>query len=523
MAAVSEPAASVTPAASSADRGEPITPPLVFALLFFASSVGTLRELALVGADAYLVPEHAGQRWLPFSFALTALMGAAFFAHRRGWGARQLPWLAFALSMLAGSFGPLAFFTFGRGGHIELLVHAFAIATGLVTGAAGACSARFLGKTLLALGAFAHLLNPFRLLAFALCCGFAAGVSSVVGILRTSAALALLFATLGFWCAPLYAFLEGRKLSHQRAIRWTGALLFLLELPAFALHEHLLPASELGLHTNPVVYRSVGRAQRFSVTAGQDAFELWVDGHLAVSTIDEARYSEALVQPAMAVAPRKSRVLVLGNGFGLTEREVLRHAEVESVTLVVLDRHAVELGQRLTWLRSRSGDALSSQKIRVIEAEPAVWLDESSDVFDIAIVDLPDPHGYVEGKTYTSWFQSALARHLTPEGVVVTQATSAFATPRTFDNVEHTMAASGFFTLAYHAPIPTMGDWGFVLGSRKARPLPALFERARPFLSGVTPSEMLARPRDIRPTESSLVSTLSEQRAVELFAEERGN
>jgi spermidine synthase len=514
VAAASEPAASVTPAASKANLGDPITPPLVFALLFLATGVGTLREIGIVGAEAYLVPGY------PLVAMLVTLCAGGWFAQRRAFCARQLPWLAFGLSLLVGSFGPVAFFTFGRGGPIELMVYGFSLATGFCAGAAGSCLTRFLGKTLLALGAFAHVANPFRLLGFALACGFAAGVSSLVGILRTGSALALLFATLGFWCAPLHAFLERRAL--PRSIRWVGALLFAVELPSFALHERLLPSGELGLHTNPVVFRSVGRAQRFTVTAGQDAFELWVDGHLAVSTIDEARYSEALVQPAMAVAPRRHRVLVLGNGFGLVEREVLRHSDVESVTLVVLDRHAIELGQRLTWLRTRSGEALSSPKIQVIEAEAAVWLEETSDVFDVAIVDLPDPHGYIEGKTYTSWFQSALARHVTPEGIVVTQATSAFATPRTFDNVERTMAAAGFATLAYHAPIPTMGDWGFVLGSRKARPDPARFEGARPFLSGVTPSEMLSVPRDTRPAESSLVSTLSEQHAVEIFFEERG-
>jgi spermidine synthase len=517
VAAASEPAASATPAASSAALGDAITPPLVFALLFLASSVGTVREIAIVGAEAYLVRGH------PFVVLLVALAAGALFARRRAWGPRELPWLAFALSLLVASFAPVAFFTFGRGGPIGWIVYGFASSVGLVTGAAAVSLARFLGKTLLALGAFAHLANPFRLLAFALACGLAAGVSSVVGMLRTGSALGLFFATLGFWCASLHAFLEARKLRHHRAIRWAGAILFALELPTFALHERLLPNGELGLHTNPVVYRAVGTAQRFTVTAGQDAFELWVDGHLAVSTIDETRYSEALVQPVMAVAPRKRRVLILGNGFGLVEREVLRHPDVEAVTLVVLDRRAVELGQRLLWLRGRSKDALFSPKLRIVEAEATVWLEDSSDVFDVAIVDLPDPHGYVEGKTYTSWFQSALARHLEPDGVVVTQATSAFATPRTFDNIEDTMAAAGFFTLAYHAPIPTMGDWGFVLGSRKVRPDPAGFERARPFLSGVTPSELSSVARDTRPLDSSLKSTLSDQHAVELFAEERGD
>jgi spermidine synthase len=495
----------------------------VFALLFFATSVGSLREVASVGAHAYLVPDHPGDRWLPFVLALTAGCAAALFARRRHFSAPHLPWLVYPLAILVGSFGPATFFAFGHGGPIRAVVYAYALATGVLTGAATLAVARFLGNTLLALGAFAHMANPFRLLGFALLCGFAAGISALVGTLRTTSALALLFATLGLWCAPLHAFLEARPLARSRAVRITGAVLCVLLLPTFALHESLVPSSELALHTNPTVFRARGHAQRFAVTSGQDAFELWIDGNLALSSIDEARYAEALVQPVLAVAPRRSRVLVLGTGLGTIEREILRHGDIEAITLVVLDRRAVTLGQSLTWLRTRTRDALASPKLRIIEAEASVWLDESSDdTFDVAIVDLPDPHSYVEGKTYTRWFQRALARRLTPEGVVAIQATSAFSTPRTFDNVSRTLAAAGYFTLPYHAPVPTMGDWGFVLGFRTRPAAPLSFERAAPFLSGAAPPDLLALPPDTLPREPSLVSTLAEPHAVELFAEERG-
>jgi spermidine synthase len=524
VAAVSEPAASATPAANEpSELGDAVTPPLVFALLFVTSTVGMVREIAIVSAGAYLVPDHPGDRWLPLVLSLLAACIGGAVARRRNFDARQLPWLAFALAIAIGAFGPAVFYTFGHGGPVRILVYAFSLVAGGLTGAASVSLARFLGKTLLALGAFAHLANPFRLLGFALACGVAAGVSAIVGVLRTGSALALLYATLGFWCASLYAFLEARSFPRARAIRWTGALLFAAGLPTFVLHERLLPSDELGLHTNPVVYRAVGNAQRFTITSGQDAFELWIDGHLAVSTIDEARYSEALVQPALAVAPRRSRVLILGNGLGLLEREVLRHPDVESITLVVLDRRSVELGQKLAWLRARSRDSLLSPKLRVIEAEAAVWLEESTDVFDVALVDLPDPHGYVEGKTYTRWFFATLAAHLAPDGLCAIQATSAFATPRTFQNVEHTVASAGFATLAYHAPIPTMGDWGFVLGFQGKPPPLAAFDAAAPFLSGASPRALFSLPRDTRSGDSSLVSTLAEQHAVELFAEERGN
>src|SRR5690606_7437338 len=65
--------------------------------------------------------------------------------------------------------------------------------------------------------------------------------------------------------------------------------------------------------------------------------KLYLNGHLQFSSLDEHRYHEALVHPAMASVTQARRVLIGGGGDGLAVREVLKWPSVEQVLLVDLD------------------------------------------------------------------------------------------------------------------------------------------------------------------------------------------
>ena len=271
-----------------------------------------------------------------------------------------------------------------------------------------------------------------------------------------------------------------------------------------------------------MVYHFETELQQYSVTSGQDAFELFVDGKLKASTLDEVRYFEALVQPALALSKRRSRVLLLGGGTGLAEREVLRHDGVEALTVVVVDRALVDLSRRLRWVSRRADGALGSGRVRVVEREPIVWLAETDQRFDVAIVDLPDPEGYLEGKSYSRYFFRAVAARLAPEGVIAVQGMSPFEAPSSFATVLATVQAAGFRTAAYHAAVPTIGDWGFVLGFLGEVPAESDWNGARARLSGTTLGELSYLPRDMRSKSPGRPSLLSDQHLVDTYRDELG-
>jgi spermidine synthase len=62
-------------------------------------------------------------------------------------------------------------------------------------------------------------------------------------------------------------------------------------------------------------------------------------------------------------------------------------------------------------------------------------------------------------------------KHLKPFGAMVTQSTSPLYSPEAFLCIKKTVEFAGFSTLPYQNSIPSMGQWGWVLGVRqKAMP-----------------------------------------------------
>ena len=97
-----------------------------------------------------------------------------------------------------------------------------------------------------------------------------------------------------------------------------------------------------------------------------------------------------------------------------------------------------------------------------------IWIEKEPDLFDVVVVDFPDPNSYAVGKLYTSRFYSLVKKKLDPEGVVAVQSTSPLFARRSFWIVDATLRAAGFSTRPYHIAVPSFGDWGFVLASANA-------------------------------------------------------
>ena len=70
---------------------------------------------------------------------------------------------------------------------------------------------------------------------------------------------------------------------------------------------------------------------------------LFIDGLVQSTESDEALYHEPFIHPGMIVHGRPRRVLLGGIGEGACLREILRHASVEEVLAVDIDREIVAI------------------------------------------------------------------------------------------------------------------------------------------------------------------------------------
>lgn len=496
-------------------------PPLYFSVLLVASLIGAAHELAVRQPEAYLSPGFGPPLWGATAGALIgALIGALAAVESRSDPRQLLPRLLLALSLLTTLSAPALFFAFARGRVFAPLSHALPPLGAALSAAALVSGFRALGPTLAALGALSELMNPFRLFGLAVTFGVAAAAAAQIGLLRSAAFVGLVLGLLSLWSWTLFGWLDGRRPIGARAGRALGAFSMAVAAGSIVLAERLVPLDELAFHEGEIVYAKDGEYRRYVVSSMQRAFALFSDHTLRVSTLDEARYHEALVHPALAARPDALSALVLGAGHGLVERELLKSARLERIDVVVADRALHDMARRMTWLAQLSGHALESPRIHVVESEPMAFLEQPGPEYDLVVADLDDPTGPVEGKNYTVYFDSLLARRLTERGVATMQATSVFATPRTFANLVGTAKAAGLDVLAYRAPVPLIGEWGFLLLSRQPIAPPVQGVPGAHFMSDPALAAAFELPADVS-APASEPSRLHAQHAVSLLALER--
>jgi spermidine synthase len=337
-----------------------------------------------------------------------------------------------------------------------------------------------------------------------------------VGLIRTG----FLFGILNVGVAWLLLVRPG-QLRHVAAHRFAAGFALIPLTLGFVYSDDIMQLSEQGQYPGQAIFTKSTPYQRIVVTREGDDVRLFLNGNLQFSSRDEYRYHEALVHPLLSEVTHPQRVLVLGGGDGLAVREILKYPDVESITLVDLDPAMTALFTETDFLAALSGNALRSPRVHVINADAFVWLQNVQQQFDAIVVDFPDPSNYSIGKLFSVTFYRRLAAVLAPDGWAVVQSTSPLVAPRAFWCVDRTLQAAGFVTAAYHALVPSFGEWGFVLaGHAHFRP-PTQLPGGLRFLTPAVLEQMFSFPPDMQrvPTE---VNRLDNQVLVRYFETEWG-
>lgn len=316
-----------------------------------------------------------------------------------------------------------------------------------------------------------------------------------LGLVRTGFLFGML--NVGVACWTLYAFRFELKNLAGRAVR-ACSVLFLLVL-GFGLSERMVEWGEHGLFGDEIVYSTSTPYQRLVITRWKDDLRLYINGNLQFSSRDEYRYHEALVHPMMAALPWARNVLVLGGGDGLALREILRYPNVRHVTLVDLDPAMTRAFRDRAELKALNHGSFSDPRVTVVNADAAIWLQNATDTFDAAIVDFPDPSSFALGKLYSVPFYGLLKKRIAENGLVVVQSTSPFFAPHAYWTIDATLRDVGLHTHPYHAYVPSFGEWGFILASKRPGYTPPdMYALPMRYLNGETTREMFAFPPDMQ-------------------------
>jgi spermidine synthase len=199
---------------------------------------------------------------------------------------------------------------------------------------------------------------------------------------------------------------------------------------------------------------------------------LFCDNDRQSTEASQLVYHEALLVPALLLAERLDRVLVIGSSEGVVCQ--LAGAAGAVVDHVDIDREAVELCARYLPY-GYSPDELTGVRF----ADGWEFVAQCTDRYDVIVVDLPDEHpdGAQHNRLYQAEFLLRCKGLLTPGGVLATQA----GCPTLWRNGTLVQSWQRFHevfgTVAYYGSDEQ--EWAFLFGlaSPVADPVARMLER----------------------------------------------
>lgn len=316
-----------------------------------------------------------------------------------------------------------------------------------------------------------------------------------LGLVRSALVFGIVNAAVALWSTYLFA----NHIARPMGLRVMSIVVLLALGGGMFAADEVMSLAEQNLYADEVILARNTRYQRIIVTRWKDDLRLFLNSHLQFSSRDEYRYHEALVHPGLAALPGARRVLVLGGGDGLAVREILRYKTVEQITLVDLDPEMTGLFRDHPLLKRLNNGALSDPRVKVINADAFVWIDESQpDPVDFVVIDFPDPTNFSIGKLYTTAFYRVLTRHLSQHGLVAVQSTSPLFARQSYWCIVETMQQAGWRTHPYHVYVPSFGEWGYVLASRHGYEPPNSLPAGLQFLTVASLPQLFDFPRDMQ-------------------------
>jgi spermidine synthase len=278
-----------------------------------------------------------------------------------------------------------------------------------------------------------------------------------LGIMGTS----LFFGMINISIAIALCFLLKSELKKVYLLRAKAIASFLLLFVVYLFSNTILSYSEGKMYGENIIYSNSTQYQRIVLTHNKSDYRLYLNNNLQFSSTDEYRYHEALVHPAMSMAKQVDNVLVLGGGDGLAVREILKYTDVKNITIVDLDEGMTRLFKTNKILTDFNHNSLNNSKVKVYNQDAFIWAKNSKSKFDVVIIDFPDPSNYSLGKLYSLNFYSTLKGILASDAVVVVQTTSPYFAPKSFWCINKTLMEIFPQVDAYHAYVPSFGEWGF--------------------------------------------------------------
>lgn len=470
----------------------------VFVAVFVVAACGLGYELVAGAMSSYLLGDSVTQFSVAIGLYLFALGIGAWLSRFIGRGlVTRFVELELAVALAGGTSAAVLFLAFGRGHWFRPILYGEILLVGTLVGLEIPLLLRILKDELEFKELVARVLTFDYVGALVVSLVFPLVCVPKLGLVQSALVFGLVNALVGLWSTWLFA----ARLPNPVRLRAQALAVSALLAAGIVLEPRFTARMELGVYGDEVVLSKATPYQRIVVTQNASGHQLFLNGGLQYASADEYRYHEALVHPAFALASDARRVLILGGGDGLALREVWKHTQVESATLVDIDPEMTELARTFEPLAKLNGHSLDDPRLTLVHDDAFGWLAERRGPFDVILVDFPDPASFVLGKLYSSAFYERVERCLAPDGALAIQSTSPLASRRAFWCVARTVESCGLFVRPYHALVPSFGEWGFLLAQRERFEVPSQAAPDARFLDAATVASLFVLGPDLAPLD----------------------
>ncbi len=235
--------------------------------------------------------------------------------------------------------------------------------------------------------------------------------------------------------------------------------------------EKQSPHLSLSIEVDEVLYQGESEFQKIEVVHTPEfGHVLALDGVFQTSDKEEFVYHEMITHVPLYLHPNPEKVLIIGGGDGGAAREVVRHPEVKSLTMVEIDGKVVELSKQY-FPNIAKAMIEENPKLNLVIGDGIGHVGEVQNEYDVIIVDCSDPIGPGEGLFTEEFYKNTFAA-LKEDGLFVQQTESPWMHQELIQKVHGYVAKHFPITSLYTAYIPIYpsGMHCFTIGSKKYDP-----------------------------------------------------
>ena len=498
---------------------------LLFAT-FIIAICGLIYELLISTLSSYLLGDSVYQFSLVIGLFMTSMgIGAWFSRFIEGELPKQFVRLQLLVGFLGGLSAPLLFFAFAVIGNYSPFLFIVIILLGSLLGIEIPLVIRILKQHFSLKTNVSNVFTADYIGALIAALVFPLVLMPQLGLMQSGLLIGILNTAIGL--LALYVFKT--EISRYPYLVAYGIGLLVLLILGFFVSASFVTRMESRLYQDTLIYaEDSSYQQRLILTKRNQRLRFYINGALQFDSFDEYRYHESLVHPAMSLVKPAENILILGGGDGLAIRELLSYEGIKKISVVDLDPAVTQLFKSKPLLQEINHNALNHHKVTIFNQDAWKFLENNQQLYDVIIIDLPDPNTISLSRLYSTVFYKLVKQHLSQAGVLVTQATSPLYSHKAFWSINKTLQQAGiageitenWYTLPYHVHIPSFGEWGFVLAAR--HPLKVeriqLAKRNYRFLAPLSLAQLFEFPKDMEKIEVE-ANTLSSQPLLKYYQE----